>query len=127
MGLSGCAERGGDRARNFPPMILLGLELAAPGFGQPIKLCFAAVLRFSPGGSEPTSLLHAVQRRKKRARFYFKCAVSDLFDAVSNGEPVKLSVAERLQDQQIQSTLEQLGRFIFPYRHSVEDSLLLDI
>jgi len=50
-----------------------------------------------------------VERREERAGLHEEGAARDLLDAARDAEPVELAEGERLEDEQVEGALEQVG------------------
>src|SRR5688572_792755 len=98
-----------DRDHDFRPVLLLRGELALAGRG------YAVVLRPVPlGCGAPVSgneavLLESVQRWKERSGLHLKRPASDLRDAVGDAHPVTRLEPQRLEHQQIEGPLHDVG------------------
>src|ERR1700679_1401191 len=101
-----CIGHGGD---DLLPLLGFLAELALAGFGEAIKLGAAIVLGLAPEGGEPAGLLQAMQGGEGRAGFDLKCAAGDLVNAARDTEAMQLTRLERLEDEQIKRSLEQVG------------------
>src|SRR5215216_8124775 len=108
----GGRERLGDGDDDALPALLLDFEPPPPGRGQPIELGPAVVLGFAPLRFQKTMFLEAVERRKQRAGLDLKGPLSDLLDAPGDAQTVIPAQGDRLQDQQIESPLQQLSPFL---------------
>ena len=80
------------------------------GPGERVELCHAAGFRGPPFGRDPALLLEAVQRRVKRALLDLKSLPGDLLDALCDRPTVLGFERDGLQNQQIERSLNEIGR-----------------
>src|SRR5437868_1080851 len=97
--------------RDATPALALSLKLPSAGFCQPVILRAPVVLRLSPRRCHPAFLLHAVQCGKKRSGFDLKSSAGDLLNTSCNSQSMHLVESQRLQDEQVQTPLQQCSLF----------------
>src|SRR4029079_19186144 len=85
--------------RDSRPLVCLFLELELSRLGETVKLGSPAVLRFTPGGGQPSGLFHAVQRRKQGSRLYLERSARNLRDPARDRKAVQRLEFQNLQDQ----------------------------
>src|SRR2546427_5045957 len=100
------AGDGGDAAR---PVGGFGIELFAAGAGQGVVLRAARVLGFAPLAAQPAAPLEPLERGKERAGVDLEDAARDLLDAAGDTETVEGVEAQGLEDQHVQSALDDFG------------------
>src|SRR5258705_6850801 len=103
------AVDGGDLA---PPLFGLALEGLAPFFSQAIIASAPVVLGRSPLALHAASAFHATQRGQQRPRIYAKGAVADLLDPQRDTVAMHRRQSQRLQDQHLQCSLNQICRLV---------------
>src|SRR5690348_7898191 len=91
------------------PFGQLFFKLCRTGLGELIKLRFAAGFGGAPFCGNPALLLQPVERRIQRAVGDLQSIFADLLDAFSNRPAVLGLDRNRLQDEEIESALNEAG------------------
>src|SRR3979490_2574623 len=81
-------------------------------FSQGIIACAPVVLGRSPVALHAASAFHATQRGQQRPRIYAKGAVADLLDPQRDTVAMHRRQSQRLQDQHLQCSLNQVCRLV---------------
>ena len=100
-----------DGGRQPLPVGGFAFELAAARAGQRVELRSPIVLALLPLGGDPAVLLELVQRRIERAVADLQHVVRDLPQALADGKAVQRFEREDLQNQQVESALDEIGGF----------------
>src|SRR5580704_706840 len=98
-----------DRVHHLCPAARLVLQLLSPERSQPVISRFAIIFRCAPERRDPLAILQAVQRRIKRAMLDLQHFVRAVLDYMGNRVPVRRPQHERLENQQVQRSLQQVG------------------
>src|SRR5580700_2616521 len=93
--------------RNAVPSLGFGFELFLSSLGQAVVFRAPVVFRFSPKRGNPTFFFHSVQCGKERAWLDNKRAAGDLLDSPRDSQSVLLACDKGLQDQHVQSPLQE--------------------
>lgn len=96
------------RADKLIPTAGLMSELLATGRSEAIVAGLAIILGRAPEGGDPTAVLEAVQRRVQRSVFHLQNFRRTVLNDVRNRVAVRGPWVERLEDQQVQRSLEQV-------------------
>lgn len=91
------------------PSSRLGVQLLLAGFGQRIGFRAPVGFRFAPERGEPAGLFHAVQRGEQGSGFHVESSARDLRYSARYTRTVQFLKSKRLQDEQIESALQQIG------------------
>src|SRR6266704_5098677 len=102
-----CTQCLSDSPRNAAPSPSFDFELLPSGLGQPVVFSAAVVFGVFPEGRNPTLVFHSVQSGKERARLNIKRAPCNLLDSARDSQAVHLASDKRLQDQQVQRSLQK--------------------
>src|SRR5216683_3932160 len=92
----------------IPPAGLFG-QLPAPGGSQPVIAGLAIVFRRAPERRDPGAILQAMQSRVERAVLDLQNLIRAMLDHVSDGVSVRRAKSQRLQEQQVERTLDQVA------------------
>src|SRR5204863_5160239 len=90
------------------PLVGFFLQLPPALRGEAVVLGVAACFGLAEGRLQPARLLHAVQGGKERPGFDVERAARHLFDAPGDAEAMALAEGERLEDEEVESALQQL-------------------
>ena len=60
-------QNAGDERRHAVPLLGFGVEASLARSGEPVELCLAFVLRFTPVAGDPALVLQPVKRRIQRS------------------------------------------------------------
>src|SRR5277367_74660 len=101
----------GDRGREAAPVGGLFFQMLAAKSCERVELCAAVVFAGLPLGGDPAFLLEFVQGRVERAVADLENVAGDLFQAKADGPAVHGLQGEDFQEKQIQSALNEVGRF----------------
>ena len=99
-----------NRAGEPIPALELTCELLSAGSRQRVDLRFTAGVGGGPRGLQPALLLQPVQRRVQRALRDLQHVAADLANALRDAPAVHRLERERLEDEQIQRALNEIGR-----------------
>src|SRR6059058_1382655 len=105
--ISRAPHHAGDRSRETDPVRLLQFKLLPPLPGQAIETRALIVIRNAPFVFNPALQDKALQRRVKRAFLDCENVSRELLNALGYPVPVHLAVHQRLQNQHIESALQQ--------------------
>jgi hypothetical protein len=116
------AHYGSDRPGQPLPMGRLALKMAPSKPRQSVK--FRAPPQFTrlPFGGNPPLLLKLVQRRVKRAVTHPQNIAGDLIQTLADRPPMHRLQRQYLQQQQIQRSLNEIGRFTHASMSSLTDN-----
>jgi hypothetical protein len=92
----------------FPPACLTG-ELFSTGGSEAVETGLAIVFRRAPIRADPAAILEPVQSRVQRSMLDLEDFMRAMLDDVSDGVAVGGAEKERLQDEQIEGPLQQVG------------------
>jgi hypothetical protein len=108
--MGGPAHRldGGDHPS---PRFCLLPELSPPHGGELVVLRLASVLSGVPLGGDPAAILQAFERGVERARIHLEHVLGDLLNALSDPPPVHRSEGDRLEDEHVQGSLDDVTVF----------------
>src|SRR5689334_18463442 len=90
------------------PLRKLGGELAPAGGGELVELRLAISLRVSPLCSEPSLLLHAMERGVERAFGDLQALSGDLLNPAEHGEAVHGTPAQGLEDEEVEGAAKEV-------------------
>ena len=82
---------------------------SSPGGGELVVLGAPVVLRGSPARGERPGVLEAVQGGEERPGPDVEGVARDLLDAARDAESVELTEGERLEDEQVERALQEVG------------------
>jgi hypothetical protein len=99
------AHRVGDAL----PLLLFFRKLPVPRLRQFVELRLAIVLGAAPGRGDEALLLEAVQSRVEGPLIDLQHVAGNLLNAQRNAPPVPRSGSQRAEDQEVQSTLKEVG------------------
>src|SRR5262252_6540899 len=102
------------RRRQPLPRAQLAFELPAPFARERVEFGVAAEIRRLPLGFDPALMLEAMERGIERPLSDRERVVREELDSLRDAPPVERLPGNRLEDQQIQRALQQVGRL----RHS---------
>src|SRR5580698_11503478 len=112
---SGVAQNGANALHQLVKAFLRDIELAASLRSELVIFRAAVGLGHCPFRSDPAALLHAVQRRVKRALFHAQQLTRGALDVEDNAVAVQRSIlCESFQDQQIESSLKIALSHVYP-------------
>src|SRR6185312_12816340 len=97
------------------PVCRFLFELPAAEPGEGIELGTAVVLARSPFGGDPAFLLELVQSRIERSVTDLKHLAGNLLETLADGPAVQGLQGNDLEDQQVQGSLDQIGRLAHRY------------
>ena len=92
------------------PLRRLVLELPLAGARERVEPRAARVLRGAPLGVEPAGALQPLERGEQRPGVDLEDAARDLLDAPRDAEAVHRLQAQRLEDEQVERALDDVGR-----------------
>src|SRR4249920_3412071 len=102
-------EEPGNSRRASRPVFRLDLELLSSGAREVVELGASRVLGLSPLAVEPSRALETLERGEQRSRIHLEYVARDLLDASRDPEAVQRLQAQRLQDQHVQRSLNDVG------------------
>src|SRR5580700_10193903 len=100
----------GDRDRETAPVGGFFFELRAAKLGERVKLGATVILCGLPLRSDPPLLLEFVQRWVQGAVTHLEDVPRDLFKAEADGVAVEGFEGQNLQEEKVESALNQVGR-----------------
>ena len=83
-------------------------QLALAFLCPPIVSGTPVIFRLPPDGTQPSCLFHSVKSRKERTGSDLERAVSDLLDTPGDAQSMEFAVANRLEDEQVQRSLQKI-------------------
>src|SRR5947209_15920724 len=87
---------------------MLLLELFSADGRQPVLFSFAVVLGYCPFGGDPALQFDALERRIERTKFDVQRIAAARPNRFGDGIAVQRTEPERLQDQHVQGSFEQV-------------------
>src|SRR4051812_35051798 len=115
-----------DGFRQPFPAFELPRVLRPPGACQRIHLRPPSGVALGPLGRDPALLLEPMQRRIERALLHLQDFARHLLDALGDGPAVRRLKGKRLQDQEIQGALDEIGGFAHMPRPSTNSVGFVD-
>src|SRR4029453_695002 len=106
----GGAQHQPDRARQTLPRGLLALEVPPSRRREAVVAGAAIALRGAPLGADPALPLETRKRRVERALLDEQDLLRHLANALRDRPAVHRLESDRLQDQQVERALDQVGR-----------------
>src|SRR6476620_5227121 len=107
--LSGSLEQQADGRRQPLPRVELAFELLPPIAGQAVDLGGASTLGLLPLRRDPSLVLEAVQRGIERSLSHRELLAGEGLDALGDRPAVQRLARDRLEDEQVEGALEQVG------------------
>jgi hypothetical protein len=101
----------GDGGGEAAPVGGFEIELTAAEASEGIKFGAAIIFAGAPFGFDPAFLLEFVERGIEGAVADLQDFAGDLLEAEADGEAVEGFEGEDFQEQEIESTLDEIGRF----------------
>src|SRR6185436_14977252 len=109
MVLSGSLEEQADGRRQPLPRVELAFELLPPIAGQAVDLGGASTLGLLPLRRDPSLVLEAVQRGIERSLSDRELLAGEGLDALGDRPAVQRLARDRLEDEQVEGALQQVG------------------
>jgi hypothetical protein len=97
------------RGKTFPIGFFF-TEVFSTGGGKRIVFGAAIIFRFAPFGANPSLMLETMQRRIKSTLVHLQNVAGDLANSLGDGPAVHRTERDGLEDQQINSALDEVSR-----------------
>src|ERR1044072_3357708 len=99
----------GDGEHQSIPARFFCLQLFSSGACELVELRFAAGFVYVPARRDPTFLLDAIEGGIQRSMFDIQHFVGELAEALDDPVTVQLAQRERLENQHVECSLQQIG------------------